>query len=105
MALCRCGASRNKPFCDNSHDGIAFEEDGNVSNPEGVTTEDGKGESLDISCFDNGPFGVSGALKMVDAFGDIVAEGNSTFLCRCGASANKPFCDGSHKKVGFDSSQ
>jgi CDGSH-type Zn-finger protein/uncharacterized Fe-S cluster protein YjdI len=104
IALCRCGASKNKPYCDGSHDGIAFEDDGNVSDPTSVALEENEGVSLEVSCFDNGPFGVSGKLKMVDAFGDTAAQGNSTYLCRCGGSSNKPFCDGTHKRIGFVSS-
>ncbi|GGH11906.1 CDGSH iron-sulfur domain-containing protein [Silvibacterium dinghuense] len=51
----------------------------------------------------NGPFRVEGAVTLVDAQGgqwDLT--GKPAFsLCRCGASANKPFCDGAHNKIGF----
>ncbi|MER3456269.1 MAG: iron-binding protein [candidate division GAL15 bacterium] len=53
---------------------------------------------------DNGPYLVRGPVRLVDAEGrewsvdrDVVA------LCRCGGSANKPFCDGTHARVGFQS--
>lgn len=53
----------------------------------------------------NGPYMVQGGIKIVDADGNEVAiDGDSdmVFLCRCGESANKPFCDGRHRQVGFE---
>lgn len=51
----------------------------------------------------NGPYQVDGAISIHDYDGRPVAlPGNEVFLCRCGASANKPFCDGSHVTIGFD---
>ena len=52
----------------------------------------------------NGPYRVYGPVKLVDANGveyDVPA-GESYPLCRCGHSSRKPFCDSSHKTVGFD---
>ena len=50
----------------------------------------------------NGPLEVSGSVEIVDAQGNPKpAPEDPVYLCRCGHSANKPFCDGSHKKVGF----
>jgi CDGSH-type Zn-finger protein len=49
----------------------------------------------------NGPLMVSGPLEVVSGTGRTVMRGSETFLCRCGASSNKPFCDGTHKKIGF----
>jgi CDGSH iron-sulfur domain-containing protein 3 len=52
----------------------------------------------------NGPYHVKGNFDIVTEGGrKIAAEGDETWLCRCGQSANKPFCDGSHKRVGFKS--
>jgi CDGSH-type Zn-finger protein len=53
----------------------------------------------------NGPLLVSGDLTIVDGTGKAFGLGGRTTiaLCRCGQSANKPFCDGSHNKVGFQS--
>ncbi len=55
----------------------------------------------------NGPFRVEGVIKLVDAQGNAWnLEGKPAIsLCRCGASANKPFCDGAHNKVGFQSQE
>ena len=49
----------------------------------------------------NGPLMVYGNVSIRDANGMITKKSNATAFCRCGASNNKPFCDGSHKKIGF----
>ena len=55
-----------------------------------------------ITLRDNGPYMVRGPVKVVDAEGnEFTLEGDTIFLCRCGGSANKPFCDGTHKKINF----
>ena len=51
---------------------------------------------------DDGPYEVTGAVEIVDAEGNAIpVEGRTVFLCRCGGSASKPFCDGTHAKIGF----
>ena len=56
----------------------------------------------------NGPLMISAAdalsVQLTDADGNVIAlpEGKNVFLCRCGASSRKPFCDGTHKTTGFD---
>ncbi|MCW3038435.1 MAG: Zinc finger, CDGSH-type [Solirubrobacterales bacterium] len=61
---------------------------------------------MEITALENGPLKVTGAgdLALTDYDGTpIDLEGKDTvFLCRCGGSTNKPFCDGTHTKVGFD---
>lgn len=49
----------------------------------------------------NGPLLVRGEIIVKDAEGNEVRKSNITAFCRCGASANKPYCDGSHRKAGF----
>jgi uncharacterized Fe-S cluster protein YjdI len=49
----------------------------------------------------NGPLLLSGGVRIVDAEGNLLYEGERAALCRCGGSANKPFCDGTHEKNGF----
>jgi uncharacterized Fe-S cluster protein YjdI len=49
----------------------------------------------------NGPLLVSGGVKILDAEGTVLYEGDKAALCRCGGSGNKPFCDGTHEKLGF----
>ena len=60
-------------------------------------------ERTTISTYEDGPFLVTGgAFRVVDANGDEFATEKETIaLCRCGASTKKPFCDGTHSKVGF----
>jgi CDGSH-type Zn-finger protein/uncharacterized Fe-S cluster protein YjdI len=51
----------------------------------------------------NGPLFVRGRIRIEDASGHLVREDTRTALCRCGASENKPFCDGTHRKIDFRS--
>lgn len=168
VALCRCGGSKNKPYCDGSHRNNGFsdsrETDGagdNCSNYAGsrITIHDNRGicahagyctdhlsavfkmgeepwidpdggriESIvdvvkncpsgalsytlddneyrhapqraEIVVIKDGPYRVGGVELADQALGQGVTSGRYT-LCRCGASKNKPFCDGSHWNVGF----
>ena len=54
-----------------------------------------------VSPTPDGPFHARGDIRIVTDQGEMVFEGAETWLCRCGHSANKPFCDGSHERVGF----
>ena len=49
----------------------------------------------------DGPLFVRGRLRIVDDEGEVIREDTRVALCRCGGSANKPFCDGTHKRNGF----
>ena len=49
----------------------------------------------------NGPLMVYGNVSVKDAAGKVTKKNKVTAFCRCGGSANKPFCDGTHKKIGF----
>ncbi len=55
-----------------------------------------------IQILPKGPYLVTGTVNLLDAGGNKVAAGEKFALCRCGASTNKPFCDGTHSKVGFE---
>jgi CDGSH iron-sulfur domain-containing protein 3 len=57
-----------------------------------------------IKISDNGPLEVSGDFQLIDTEGNEYTKRTKVYLCRCGLSNKKPFCDGSHKKVGFESS-
>jgi CDGSH-type Zn-finger protein len=169
VALCRCGGSKNKPFCDGTHSTNGFSDhkltDGSANrresyrgkritifdnraicshaghctdslkavfrmgaepwiDPEGAAAEEiiatirkcpsgALSYAIDgveaepperppkVVVTDNGPFAVSGGIELMGVeFGDGASREHYT-LCRCGASANKPFCDGSHWRVGF----
>lgn len=56
-----------------------------------------------IKILNNGPLVVTGDFQLCDSQGNVSKKKEKIFLCRCGQSNNKPFCDGTHKKVGFDS--
>lgn len=98
-ALCRCGQSKNKPFCDNSHREAKFEDAGAVGE-KGLELAE-VGGPLAISRIPDGPLEVAGNLTMHAGTGRAAWQGRKVYLCRCGASNNKPFCDGSHKHIDF----
>ncbi len=50
----------------------------------------------------NGPLQVSGNFTLSDSEGKLITRQGPLFLCRCGKSSDKPFCDGSHKKQGVN---
>jgi CDGSH-type Zn-finger protein len=54
-----------------------------------------------IQASKNGPLLVNGEVEIVDSEGKSLPPKPSVALCRCGHSAGKPFCDGSHRKVNF----
>jgi CDGSH-type Zn-finger protein len=169
VALCRCGGSANKPFCDGTHGKNGFR-DANEADPgknkrkafvgKRITIFDNRAicahaayctdelaavfrhrdtpwidpdaaevsqimetirkcpsgalsyalEGVEaappprppmVTVTDHGPYAVTGGIELVDVkFGDGASREHYT-LCRCGASKNKPFCDGSHWEIGF----
>jgi CDGSH-type Zn-finger protein len=61
---------------------------------------------MSIRVLKNGPYEVSGASKLEDFEGGAYALAEDpVYLCRCGRSANRPFCDGTHKKAGFQAAE
>lgn len=60
---------------------------------------------VEIKVRDNGPYKVTGPVRLIDVDGAefLLEAGQTLVLCRCGHSANKPFCDASHKDAGFHS--
>jgi CDGSH-type Zn-finger protein/uncharacterized Fe-S cluster protein YjdI len=100
-ALCRCGHSKNKPFCDNSHEAAGFSDYGAVGETGEANAE--SGGPLAIKAVQNGPLLVNGNVTISGGSGRNSWSGKKVALCRCGASVNKPFCDNSHKKAGFTS--
>ncbi|MBU6406117.1 MAG: CDGSH iron-sulfur domain-containing protein [Alphaproteobacteria bacterium] len=64
---------------------------------------DGQNETpAKITPLKNGPVKVEGALQICGPDGAVLEAKDVVFLCRCGASKNKPYCDGSHKPMGFE---
>jgi CDGSH-type Zn-finger protein len=173
MGLCRCGASKNKPWCDGTHKDIGFSDEPSADrtedkatryegrevtivnnpllcsvaeychrelesvfnmhndpwiNPDGGTLENIKaviekcpsgalsysinGQPQPVSDCDatvtiekNGPLRITGGIELKDVNWGQGASQEHYTLCRCGASRNKPFCDGSHLAINFDDSQ
>ena len=115
VKLCRCGGSMNKPFCDGAHKRNGFTgarvSDGSKDKP-GSYPSGALSYSVDgterapeqwtpsITVTKDGPYAVLGVELLGVAFAQGVPAERYT-LCRCGASKNKPFCDGSHHEVGF----
>ena len=62
----------------------------------------GMSELPKIKVTKNGPYIVTGEVEYVDADGTVVKTLAKAALCRCGHSKSKPFCDGSHREVGFE---
>lgn len=165
-ALCRCGNSAEKPFCDGAHATTGFVADdvasgtiaerSKVLGGTGVTVSDDRsicvhagfcgsrvtniwkqvgstdesviraqvinfvercpsgaltyaieGRTLEpllpvaVAVTEDGPLWVTGGVDVVTSNGDVLERRNRVTLCRCGASANKPLCDGKHKTAGF----
>ncbi len=98
--LCRCGASANKPFCDGSHVKVGFTATGELPVPAELPAWAEPGP-LELTPQKDGPLKVTGAHEVTSGSGHAHRRGTTAFLCRCGASANKPFCDGTHRKIGF----
>jgi CDGSH-type Zn-finger protein len=60
-----------------------------------------------IKVIPNGPYRVNGPVKVTDPQGNeiVIEEGRAVSLCRCGGSTNKPFCDGTHSRIGFQAAE
>ena len=98
--LCRCGQSKNKPYCDGGHVGAGFAASGEPATQafDALSTRNGLVTIMPIA---NGPLRVQGSLEVVSGTGRTCNKVSETYLCRCGESKNKPYCDGSHKAAGF----
>jgi len=99
--LCRCGASKRKPFCDGSHKTIGFVATGEPETrpSEPLAFRDGP---LTIDPEENGPLKVSGNLEICSGTGRTIDRITQARLCRCGGSRTKPFCDSTHLRIGFE---
>lgn len=54
-----------------------------------------------IKALTDGPLEVAGEVEILDADGTLIKDSEKSYLCRCGFSQKKPFCDGAHKREGF----
>jgi CDGSH-type Zn-finger protein len=63
-------------------------------------------DKVNVQVRPNGPYLVKGPLRLVDADGnEYPVSGDTVALCRCGGSTNKPFCDGTHSRIGFQAAE
>lgn len=102
FALCRCGGSGNKPACDNTHKKLDWKADATADKFKMPETGDDSHEKLLVKLMKNGPAILGGIYTMESPEIGEVTSGKGVALCRCGASSTKPFCDGTHKDVGFE---
>jgi CDGSH-type Zn-finger protein/uncharacterized Fe-S cluster protein YjdI len=105
LTLCRCGMSRNQPFCDNSHlrrqweSGTTTEPDPDKEPPpprEGATEQ-----STRVVPLEDASLELRGHLRIYHSDGRPLREAGRVLLCRCGQSRTKPFCDSSHEHSDF----
>ncbi len=91
LTLCRCGASRSKPICDDRHWDVEFFDSGNISAASDCTPLF-RPQTLTITCIKDGPLKYRGYLRVYNRKGQacLSMEGS---LCRCGKSTKKPYCD------------
>ena len=96
LTLCRCGASARKPYCDGSHAVVGFTATGEppATDSKALAQRDGP---LSITATVGGPLHLVGNVELVTGTGKTVKRVTEAWLCRCGQSKNKPYCDGSHK--------
>lgn len=98
--LCRCGLSKNKPFCDNSHREGGFTATGECASAAAPAAWT-EAAPLEVTPAPDGPLLLSGPVEVIAGSGRTIDRGVKFALCRCGNSANKPFCDGTHRTIGF----
>ena len=90
--LCRCGASKNKPFCDGSHAEVALLATGAPPKVP-LSARDGP---VQVRPQRNGPLDVEGNVEILSGTGRAIARLTEARRCRCGHPETKIFCDGSH---------
>ena len=98
LSLCRCGASKNKPVCDDQHLEVEFFDGGAIgqlSDWMPVT----RPQTVTVTCVKDGPLKFRGYLRIYNKKGQECIT-MSGALCRCGMSSKKPFCDNKQKCAG-----
>jgi len=100
FALCRCGLSKNKPFCDGAHKTKKLKmtqafDDEREENINGIVAD------LIITVKIDAMYSIEGPVTIFSRDGVSNTTRTKAALCRCGFSEKKPFCDVKHKKCGF----
>jgi CDGSH-type Zn-finger protein/uncharacterized Fe-S cluster protein YjdI len=102
FALCRCGSSANKPACDNTHEKIDWEAGVDADKTKMPEIKEEEHDKLLIKLMKDGPAILEGSYTMESASIGEHTSDKGVALCRCGQSSTKPFCDGTHKAIGFE---
>jgi len=100
FALCRCGLSKNKPFCDGTHKKKELKMT-QVFNDERKEDINGIVADLIITVKTNAMYSIKGPVTIFSRDGLSKTTRTKAALCRCGFSEKKPFCDAKHKECGF----
>lgn len=98
--LCRCGRSKDKPFCDGAHKNCDFVDPALFKDLRGEPLESETGPLI-ITIKPNSMLRAKGPVTIRSQDSKSISTRNRAALCRCGESGNKPFCDGSHNRCGF----
>lgn len=99
--MCRCGQSKDKPFCDGSHRSCDFSTDGDIGEALGKSMIEEKAH-LQVRVNRRAGLLVDGPCMLVSADGMRTRQMERFTLCRCGKSENMPFCDATHKTLPED---
>ena len=99
LSLCRCGNSKTKPICDDGHLDAEFLHSGKIHEVSEILASE-RASKITVSCIKDGPITFRGRMRLHNQFGQECIKMRGS-LCRCGQSTSKPFCDGSHARVGF----
>lgn len=91
LTLCRCGASRTKPICDEQHLDVEFLDTGTIQQASDCMPVT-RPQTLTITCVKDGPLKYRGFLRVYNRKGQECTSMQGA-LCRCGKSTKKPFCD------------
>lgn len=100
IALCRCGLSKNKPFCDGTHKTEGIEMTQSFTDEREEDIKDATG-ALTVTVKNNAMYSIKGPVTIFSRDGVSKTTRTKAALCRCGYSDKKPFCDAKHKKCGF----
>ena len=103
LTLCRCGLSRNQPFCDNSHKRRQWTS-GPTTEPEAAPPPPREGSTdapTRVVPLKDASLELRGHVRIYHSDGRPLTDAGRVLLCRCGQSSNKPFCDTSHHDAGF----
>ncbi len=98
ISLCRCGASKSKPFCDDQHLEVEFIDNGTVQRVSDWMPVN-RPQIVTVTCVENGPLKFRGYLRIYNKKGQECIT-MSGALCRCGKSSKKPFCDNNQGCAG-----